>query len=116
MRWTTVSESCFAERSKKPRAGAAAPALTILTTIYCVCDLSYQPHEPFQIVLSVCTVDFDTPNLFAAARTVVLFSMMYTARSQARSSKLCRTHTTPLRGVKSAARSLGHVYVRGRAV
>ncbi len=42
-----------------------------LVTIYCVDRLCYQPHEPFQIVLTICTVDFDTPNFFAAARTVV---------------------------------------------
>ena len=35
---------------------------------------------------SLCTVDFEIPNFFAAARTVALLSMMYTARSQARSS------------------------------
>ena len=52
-------------------------------------------------VRSLCTVDLETPNFFAAARTVVRFSMMYAARSQARSSKLSRPHTTPLRGMKS---------------
>ena len=36
------------------RAGAAAPALTILTIVYCVDCLCYQPHELFQIVLSIC--------------------------------------------------------------
>ncbi len=65
-------------------------------------------------VRSLCTVDFDTPNFFAAARTVARFSMMYTARSQARSSKLSRTHTTP--HARYAARSLGNIYVWGGAV
>ena len=35
---------------------------------------------------SLCTVDLLMPNCFAAARTVALFSIMYTARSQARCS------------------------------
>ena len=35
---------------------------------------------------SLCTVDFDIPKCFAAARTVALFSIMYTANWQALSS------------------------------
>ncbi len=64
-------------------------------------------------VRSLCTVDFDTPNFFAAARTVARFSMMYTARSQARSSKLSRTHTTPLRAVFVRPRILWVMYMCG---
>ena len=41
---------------------------------------------PFCFVTSVCTVLLLIPNFLAALRTVVLFSMMYWASAQARSS------------------------------
>ena len=110
--------SCWADAQAMDRQGrkiegrSCSSCPRMLTSIFCVGSLCYQPYEPFQIVLSVCTVDFDTPNFFAAARTVVRFSMMYTARSQARSSKLYRTHTTP-QARRRAARSLSHVYEDG---
>ena len=44
------------------------------------------PEKPFYFGTTVCTVDFETPNFLAASRTVVRFSMMYAASSQARSS------------------------------
>lgn len=47
------------------------------------------------------------PNRAAAARTVDLFSMIYTARSQARCSIFVCTYTTPHTLVF-------HVYERGR--
>ena len=46
-------------------------------------------------VMSLCTVVLDTPKRSAAARTVALFRMIYSASSQARSSMLVRNHTTP---------------------
>ena len=53
------------------------------------------PEEPFLFVASACTVDLDMPNCVAAERTVARFSMMYTARSQARSSIFVYKYTTP---------------------
>ncbi len=47
-------------------------------------------------VSSACTVDFEIPNFCAAARTVALFSMMYTAKSHARCSMSVLKHTTPI--------------------
>lgn len=46
-------------------------------------------------VRSLWTVDFETPNCLAAARTVALFSIMYTARSRERSSMFVYIYTTP---------------------
>ncbi len=66
------------------------------------------------MILSICTVDLETPKTLAAARTVVRFSMMYTARSQARSPKLSHIHTTPQ--YAHGARSLVHVYEIGLMV
>ncbi len=51
--------------------------------------------KPFHSVTSACTVDLEIPNSFAAARTVALFSMMYTARSQARRSMVSRMWHLP---------------------
>ena len=59
-------------------------------------------------VMSLCTVDLEMPNWAAAARTVDLFSMIYTARSQARCSIFVCTYTTPHTLVF-------HVYVGKRA-
>ena len=53
------------------------------------------PDEPFLFVASACTVDLEMPNCVAAERTVARFSMMYTARSQARSSIFVYKYTTP---------------------
>ena len=53
------------------------------------------PEEPFLFVASACTVDLEMPNCVAAERTVARFSMMYTARSQARSSIFVYKYTTP---------------------
>ena len=53
------------------------------------------PEEPFLFVASACTVDLDMPNCVAAERTVARFSMMYTARSEARSSIFVYKYTTP---------------------
>lgn len=44
---------------------------------------------------SLCTVDLLIPNFFAADRTVALLSMMYTAKSQARSSMFDFNNITP---------------------
>ena len=45
-------------------------------------------------VISLCTVDFDSPKYFAALRTVALFSTMYLARFMVRSSIFCFTYFT----------------------
>ncbi len=63
-------------------------------------------------VKSLCTVLLLTPNLAAAARTVALFSRIYTARSQALSSILVRTHTTPR--TRPQPRVLWDMYMKGR--
>ena len=49
--------------------------------------ISFQdPPEPFYFTASICTVLLLIPNRLAASRTVVRFSMIKTASSQARSS------------------------------
>lgn len=58
--------------------------------------LSQNPDKPFYYVISICTVLLLIPNFFAASRTVVRFSMIYVASSQARSSILpFKTQHTP---------------------
>lgn len=58
-------------------------------------NLPDSPPEPFHFALSVCTVDLLTPKCPAAALTVALFSMMYSASSTARLSMLDFKCTTP---------------------
>ena len=53
------------------------------------------PEEAFHYITAVCTVDFEMPNSVAAERTVARLSMMYAARSQARSSIFVYKYTTP---------------------
>ena len=60
----------------------------------CTCRESGRLYWGSRSVRSLCTVDLLIPNCFAAARTVVRFSMMYTARSQARCSMSCFIDTT----------------------
>ena len=62
--------------------------------------------------MSLCTVLLLTPNLAAAARTVLLFSTIYAASSQARSSMLLRMPSLPVRGF--AARIFCFMYMTGR--
>ena len=57
--------------------------------------LCYQPHEPFVIVTTVCTVDFETEKALAAARTVALFLTMYSPNSTARISTASRKKSPP---------------------
>ena len=47
--------------------------------------LVYGP-KTVQFITTVCTVDLEIPNSLAAARTVALFSIMYTASRVARCS------------------------------
>ncbi len=53
------------------------------------------PEEAFHYITAVCTVDLEMPNSVAAERTVARLSMMYAARSQARSSIFVYKYTTP---------------------
>ena len=53
------------------------------------------PKEAFYYVTAVCTVDLEMPNSVAAERTVARLSMMYAAKSQARSSIFVYKYTTP---------------------
>lgn len=53
------------------------------------------PEKAFYYVTAVCTVDLEMPNSVAAERTVARLSMMYAARSQARSSIFVYKYTTP---------------------
>lgn len=53
------------------------------------------PEEAFYYVTSICTVDLEMPNSVAAERTVARLSMMYAAKSQARSSIFVYKYTTP---------------------
>ena len=46
-------------------------------------------------VMSLCTVDLETPKALAAARTVARFSVMYSASLTARSSMSVLIYTTP---------------------
>jgi len=53
----------------------------------------------------------DTPNFWAAARTVALCAMMYFARSQARSSMFVLKNTTPANSHYSTVCLRGRDYV-----
>jgi hypothetical protein len=61
----------------------------------CASPRQFFQYDLFQFARSVCTVLLLIPNFLAAARTVALFSMMYTAKSQARSSMLAFKNITP---------------------
>ena len=53
------------------------------------------PEEALYYITAVCTVDLEMPNSVAAERTVARLSMMYAAKSQARSSIFVYKYTTP---------------------
>lgn len=77
-------------------------------------DLSHlpnQPDKPFLFVSSICTVLLETPNCFAAARTVALCSMMYCANATARSSIFPFIRDTPPISVASFYEA-GHAAMR----
>ena len=61
-------------------------------SIYCLCC---QPHKPFPIVTSVCTVDLLILNCLAAALTVASFSIIYSPSIIARSSTVFLIRSTP---------------------
>jgi hypothetical protein len=58
-----------------------------------MCDGEMVEMPPAAALL--CTVDLLIPNFFAADRTVALLSMMYAAKSQARSSMFDFNNITP---------------------
>lgn len=65
------------------------------------------PEEAFHYITAVCTVDLEMPNSVAAERTVARLSMMYAAKSQARSSIFVYKYTTPHTLVLNLYESLG---------
>lgn len=70
------------------------------------------PEEAFHYITAVCTVDLEMPNSVAAERTVARLSMMYAARSQARSSIFVYKYTTPHTLVLNVYESMGSYMCR----
>ncbi len=73
------------------------------------------PEEAFHYITAVCTVDLEMPNSVAAERTVARLSMMYAARSQARSSIFVYKYTTPHTLVLNVYESMGSYMCRRTA-